>query len=556
METRANFVAVGAFVVAVLVGAFGFSWWLSDPTEATRSSHVIVSFPGDVSGLVVGAPVYFNGIKVGDVKAMGFDPEDPVKVLIEVSVDKDTPLREDTIAQLGFQGLTGVAYVKFIGGSAGSPRLLKGEGSIPVVVAEKSVFDDILTSAQDLLGTANMIAEQANALLTSNKANVDVIVANVSQFSQALGDNADQVNAALSAISDVAISFGDVAARVGSLAERAEAILAGVDPQKVAETVDGTAALAGGFGDVAEALPAMLTDLKKSSEELVAFTEGLNATLEHVDGVVTTIDPALLQRAMAGVERVAASLAERTGEIEAILSNTQKLTGDLTEISGPLAERRAQFAQIVDDSAKTAANIAQASEEAPALVGDARQLMAALDVDGINATLTHIRKLTSALAGRTAQIETTIDKVAKASDDLSQVTGVIAARRDDIDQMITDLTVVAADLNGVASRASRLMEAVTGLLNDDDSGGLVREATAAVQSIRKTADAFGRRADDISNGLASFSTRGLQDAEALISDGRRTVQSLDRLLTRIERNPRDFLFGGDSGPRNYNGRRY
>lgn len=556
METRANFVAVGAFVVVVLMGAFGFAWWLNDPTESTRSSQVIIRFPGDVSGLVVGAPVYFNGIRVGDVNAMNFDPDDPEQVLISVFVDKETPLRKDTLAQLGFQGLTGVAYVKFIGGSSSAPRLLQDDGTIPLVLAEKSSFDDILASVKELLGTVNTIAEQANALLETNKANVDVIVANVSQFSQALGDNADQVNAALGAVSDVALSFSALAERVGGLSERAEAILQAVDPQKVAAMVNSTAAMASGLGDVADNLPALLVDLKTSSQELATFTKGLNGTLSQVDGVIDSLDPAVLQRTMAALEALAASLADRTGEIETILANTQKLTGDLTQISGPLADRSEPIGQIVTDTAKTAANVALASEEAPALIGDARRFMAALDVEGINATLGHVRRLTQALAARTAQIETTIDHVAMAADDVRQVTGTVAGRRQEIDAMITDVTQVAAELDEIASRASRLMAAMTSLLSDEATGGLVRQATAAVQSIRQTADAFGRRADDISNGLASFSTRGLQDAEALISDGRRTVQSLDRLLSRIERNPRAFLFGADSGPRDFDRRRY
>ena len=177
-------------------------------------------------------------------------------------------------------------------------------------------------------------------------------------------------------------------------------------------------------------------------------------------------------------------------------------------------------------------------------------------MEGINKTLSNVQRLSEVLASRTDDISATLGNVAAASGDIKTVTGTIAARSQDIDQVIVDVTEVAAELNSIAARASNLMDAMSGFLGDDSTTGLLEEASAAAASIRKTADAFGARANDISNGVANFTTRGLQDAEALISDGRRTVQSLDRLLTRIERNPRDFLFGAESGPRDFNARRY
>src|SRR5690606_40078169 len=108
METRANYVAIGAFVFVVLIGAFLFILWLGGGAERVQRSDIRVVFPGAVTGLSIGGQVLYNGIRIGDVAALNFDPNDPKVVIATVRVDANAPLREDVTATLNFQGLTGV----------------------------------------------------------------------------------------------------------------------------------------------------------------------------------------------------------------------------------------------------------------------------------------------------------------------------------------------------------------------------------------------------------------------------------------------------------------
>ena len=116
METRANYVLIGVFTLAVVFGAFGFVWWLERAGEGGgRKSYEIV-FDSSVSGLRPGAPVHFNGIRVGEVGALRLDSTDPRKVVVTVSVASAVPVRADTRASLEYQGLTGIASVAMAGG--------------------------------------------------------------------------------------------------------------------------------------------------------------------------------------------------------------------------------------------------------------------------------------------------------------------------------------------------------------------------------------------------------------------------------------------------------
>src|SRR5919199_2436763 len=117
METRANYVVIGLFTLAVLAGAFGFVYWLARYGEGGRRQTYDIVFMGSVAGLNRGAAVLFNGIRVGEVDNLTLDPRDPQRVNARVRVDSETPVKSDTRAQLEFQGLTGVAYVALVGGS-------------------------------------------------------------------------------------------------------------------------------------------------------------------------------------------------------------------------------------------------------------------------------------------------------------------------------------------------------------------------------------------------------------------------------------------------------
>src|SRR4051812_2963178 len=100
METRANYAAIGFFTLLVIALAFGFVYWLKRLDESGIRSTMYVQFTGSVSGLESGGSVYFNGLKVGEVVRLAFNPADPNKINVEASVRADTPVKTDTYAKI------------------------------------------------------------------------------------------------------------------------------------------------------------------------------------------------------------------------------------------------------------------------------------------------------------------------------------------------------------------------------------------------------------------------------------------------------------------------
>ena len=135
METRANYILVGAFTLAVIVGAFGFVYWFHHVGGTGERAEYRVAFQGPIGGLRTGATVSFNGIRVGEVTALSLDPNSPRQALATISIDKNTPVRSDTEVTLDYQGLTGIAVLALKGGAAAAAPVTLRDGNVPLLTA-------------------------------------------------------------------------------------------------------------------------------------------------------------------------------------------------------------------------------------------------------------------------------------------------------------------------------------------------------------------------------------------------------------------------------------
>src|SRR4051795_12689686 len=156
METRAPFAVVGAFVLAAIVAAFGFVYWLHNTGGLGPRSTYYVRFDGPVPGLLVGAAVLFNGIRVGEVTDLGLAPDSPRRVNATISVATTTPVRSDTKVGLEFQGLTGVPVIAMEGGV-----MLGNNGEVPTLIAELGAGQGMTQAARDAL-------RKVDSVLTEN----------------------------------------------------------------------------------------------------------------------------------------------------------------------------------------------------------------------------------------------------------------------------------------------------------------------------------------------------------------------------------------------------
>ena len=155
METRAPFVVVGAFVLAAIVAVFGFVYWLHNTAGLGPRATYHVQFEGSVPGLLVGAAVLFNGIRVGEVTDLRLAPDNPRRVNVTISVASTTPVRADTKVGLEFQGLTGVPVITLEGG-----QLLASSGEVPTLIAEPGAGQSMTQAARDALRKVDSVLSE------------------------------------------------------------------------------------------------------------------------------------------------------------------------------------------------------------------------------------------------------------------------------------------------------------------------------------------------------------------------------------------------------------
>lgn len=188
METRAPHVLIGVFVVAAILAVFGFVYWLNNTGGIGPRTNYRVQFQGPVPGLLVGAGVLFNGIRVGEVTQLGLAPDNPRFVNATISVSSVTPVRADTKVGLDFQGLTGVPVVTLEGGT-----IVAKSGEPLTLIAEAGAGQSMTQAARDAL-------RRVDSVLEDNSGPLKDTIANFKTFSDGLARNTGRLDGILAGL--------------------------------------------------------------------------------------------------------------------------------------------------------------------------------------------------------------------------------------------------------------------------------------------------------------------------------------------------------------------
>jgi len=182
MEIRAPFVIVGAFVLAAIVAVFGFVYWLNNAGGIGKRDSYQIVFNGPVPGLLIGAAVLFNGIRVGEVTSLELVADRPRDVRATIAVLEHTPVRSDTRVGLDFQGLTGVPVIALEGGDAADAPPVRGP-----LVAEKGAGQSMTQAARDAL-------RRVDAVLSDNAGPLHDTIGNLNTFAEGLARNTPKLD--------------------------------------------------------------------------------------------------------------------------------------------------------------------------------------------------------------------------------------------------------------------------------------------------------------------------------------------------------------------------
>lgn len=199
METRANYVAVGAFVLVCILALVITLLWLAGAQYSHEYQYYRTYFHGPVTGLGKGTAVRYNGIDVGHVLDLQFDPNDPQVVISTLQVQPGLGIRADSITSIEPQGLTGASYVEISGGTKNAPLLEPQNGErYAVIKASPSALQQLTQSAPQLLSKLNTVAERLMAVLSDdNVKHLTHTLANIDQTTTTIAGRSAEIDKAL-----------------------------------------------------------------------------------------------------------------------------------------------------------------------------------------------------------------------------------------------------------------------------------------------------------------------------------------------------------------------
>ncbi|CBS91259.1 MlaD family protein [Azospirillum lipoferum] len=188
METRASYILVGSFVLALVAGLLVFTAWIAKvQLDETRETYRIY-FSGSVTGLQQGSPVRYRGVPVGTVSDIRLDPDNVTRVRVTVQVQNGTPVMADSIASLEVQGITGGAYVQISGGTVEGKRLTATDADgVLTIPSRPSSLTAVVDSAPQLVNRSLEVITKLGELLNGeNQKAIGEILANARTLSAEL----------------------------------------------------------------------------------------------------------------------------------------------------------------------------------------------------------------------------------------------------------------------------------------------------------------------------------------------------------------------------------
>jgi phospholipid/cholesterol/gamma-HCH transport system substrate-binding protein len=306
MENKAHALAAGLFTLLLGAALAATGVWFSK--KETQLSYYVMFTTGSVTGLKVEAPVRYRGVDVGRVTGLALEPGNTGRVRIEIGVQENTPVTTSTYAQLGFQGVTGLAYVQ-LNDDGKAQEKLANVGSMPQLRMKPSLMDD----GESLFATLSEIADKVgNVLNKENQEKLNSALAGVEQLTQravVVARKAEpaldalpgllaearglttEARASLKRVDQLTSDAGKLIATSNQLALKLDQKLGVVD--QIAATAKEAGVLAQGVND--ESLPrvnALVDEVSRQTRAMDRVINNVNTLTEQPQSVVFGPPPA------------------------------------------------------------------------------------------------------------------------------------------------------------------------------------------------------------------------------------------------------------------------
>ncbi|ATX65989.1 MlaD family protein [Roseinatronobacter bogoriensis] len=560
METRANYVLIGIFALLGFLGVLGFFLAFGKFQLDRQFAYYDVRFDA-VSGLSRAADVRFAGLLVGQVVDVRLSPDGDGTVLVRLEVDRDTPVRADSVATVDSSGITGVSFVAISTGTQAAP-LINDRTDIPELEAGRSTIQSLTEGAPRILAETLEVLEQVNRLLgEENQTKVSNILTNVESSTGELSRALDNFSGFTDTIAEATETFAEFSNNLEPILLQAEktveslqfaidefALLA-TESRITFET--GTATLQTVETFVETDLDAMVTDLRSAADLVGREIEAFSREAQTMFGEFSRTGAAATQRIEA-LDPALARLEPLLARADTTFETVERMAGNVdTLVSGDGAALVAEAREMVALARDAAASVATVAEnDLPVIMDDVRAATA-----DIRQVVNTVGEDLSQVSGRVEELSAgglrTLDQVTETFANANTTLGAInraletsegaiqAAERAFIgaDRVINEeVGQITEDLRDVLGRLGRAVDSVS-----EDIPEVTADLRRTAESAARAFDDLGRLVRESSGPVRDFTTSGLPNITQLARETRGLITNLDRLTRQIERDPARFL---------------
>jgi phospholipid/cholesterol/gamma-HCH transport system substrate-binding protein len=287
MENRSYALMTGFFTIALVAAAVFFGIWFN--RDRAERVPYLISTTQSIPGLNPQADVRYRGLEVGKVASITFDPHAAGRINIKLLIDPEAPITRTTFATLGYQGVTGIAYVQLDDERTGSPALATSEKNIGVIPLRPGLFDQLEKRGTAILDRTEEITKKIDKLVSE--------------------ENQKIILGAFDNVSKAALAYGEIPAKLEPTLQRMPELA-----QKLDNTATSVTKLANNW-DV------MATRLQSPDGPIERMTQ----TMDRVGGIASDIELQTLPHLVAmtdearsslrAVKRTANSLSDRPQSI-------------------------------------------------------------------------------------------------------------------------------------------------------------------------------------------------------------------------------------------------
>jgi phospholipid/cholesterol/gamma-HCH transport system substrate-binding protein len=269
MENRAHALVAGIFVILLSTTVALVATWFSG-SNIQRTEYLVVT-KESVSGLNPQSAVHYRGVNIGKVENIEFDPDNPQQILVHIAVNENVTLRNSVYAQLGYQGVTGLAYIQLNDDGIGTEQLAS-DARIPM---RRSLLDEVAGSGQDLLSNVNQLVIKMHHLLNDeNQTQVSQILYNIQKATR----NFDGI---VNHLQPVMESFTGLTTESATLVKRLDQLLSEINIS--VGKINQKDGIFDSLSQSTQELAATIPELRKVSDSIVRNSNNLDKVLHQLE---------------------------------------------------------------------------------------------------------------------------------------------------------------------------------------------------------------------------------------------------------------------------------